>query len=206
MGKRGPYVVKGEVQSEKYPGYWLKPDGSYRLSCYRPNGGGEPKLYSRYFHEVACDACGRLHLKDYANMKARRKKNRPNTAYGYACSPECSVKVRTAKDGHTRRKHGNVRDSHIMQKAVDHPYARKGFVPQHRLVIESELGRILDPSELVHHINCVKSDNRLENLDVFKDDREHFLAHGSLNQCVAALISAGHLKYNREVQRYETSL
>ena len=111
MGKRGPYVVKGEVQSEKYPGYWLKPDGSYRLSCYRPNGGGEPKLYSRYFHEVACDACGRLHLKDYANMKARRKKNRPNTAYGTAWRP------------HSRRARSPL--SHRVSRAASSDGSRK---------------------------------------------------------------------------------
>lgn len=209
MGKRGPYTVKGEIESEKYPGYLVNPAGRYRKSCYRPNKGGTPKLYSRYFFEVSCGVCGRLHLKDDANMAHKRKRGRDEreiAAHVYTCSKECTIKRMTSDDGHTRRKRGRTEDTHIMERATDHPHAKKGFVPQHRLVVERSLGRFLDPKELVHHINCVKSDNRIENLDVFQNGRDHFLSHGSLNQCVAALIEAGHLLYNRETQRYETNL
>lgn len=60
----------------------------------------------------------------------------------------------------------------------EHPNATKnGYILEHRIIMENHLGRILNPNEVVHHINEDKKDNRIENLQLMLVG-EHERLHG----------------------------
>ena len=49
----------------------------------------------------------------------------------------------------------------------EHPKSfNGGWYYEHRMVVEAHLGRVLDCTETVHHLNEVKSDCKIENLFV----------------------------------------
>ena len=73
---------------------------------------------------------------------------------------------------------GFVDNGYWHVRAPHHPMAqRSGKARLHRLVAAEAAGRLLDPDEVVHHINEDKLDNQPENLLVCPDNGEHRRLH-----------------------------
>jgi hypothetical protein len=83
------------------------------------------------------------------------------------------------KDGHTIA----MPTGYVLEYCPGHPACNlRGHVPQHRLVMERHLGRLLSGVEIVHHSNGEKSDNRLENLLLFASQSAHMLHHQTVSK------------------------
>lgn len=75
--------------------------------------------------------------------------------------------------GHTK-KHNR---GYELVYAPEHPNAHAdGYVLKHTVVMERSIGRYLAPNEVVHHINHIRDDNRLENLELM-DRHAHMAMH-----------------------------
>jgi hypothetical protein len=84
-----------------------------------------------------------------------------------------------------------------------HPHANKGYFPLHRLMIERHLDRYLEPTEVVHHINEIKTDNRLENLYLCSQS-EHVAIHnrsGKVSMADKSKIRQGVITANQRKNR-----
>lgn len=87
------------------------------------------------------------------------------------------------------------KDGYVLVWYPYHPYRDSdSYVREHRLVMEEKLRRFLLPEEVVHHINNIKDDNRLENL-VVMTAREHMSFHSSNRRDFNFVCSCGNTKH-----------
>lgn len=129
-------------------------------------------------HEYDCVGCG-------SHCVVYRSPSAPTPRF---CSVQCT--------GLSQRGSGNPSYSggrhvgtngYVFVLAPDHPSADpRGYVYEHRLVMEQSMGRLLTPSEVVHHKNQVKTDNRPGNLQLMASQSEHAALHQKENASVGA--------------------
>lgn len=87
-------------------------------------------------------------------------------------------KDKTLPQGVMFKPHYKRKGGYLLQRAPDHPFCNgSGYVLQHRLICEEALGRYLTADEQCHHLNEVKSDNRIENLLVVPNFAVHRYFH-----------------------------
>jgi len=79
-------------------------------------------------------------------------------------------------ENHPRWKDGKFRDKsgYIYILRPKHPFCNcRGYIMEHRLMVEAQIGRYLLPTEICHHINGIKTDNCPQNLMVFVNHSAH---------------------------------
>jgi hypothetical protein len=123
------------------------PKGRYQRfcsqGCVSTSRKGTPR---RRLEDKICETCGESY-----------RRASPNSRY---CSRTCYV-------GAARHRYEHV-SGYVAVYAPNEPGANRsnGLIAEHRLVMQQYLGRALRPDESVHHINGVKSDNRIQNLQL----------------------------------------
>ena len=66
------------------------------------------------------------------------------------------------------------KSGYVLLKDNSHPFCNSGgYVREQRLVMEKHLGRYLTATEVVHHKNKIRNDNRIENLELFETNGIH---------------------------------
>jgi len=114
------------------------------------------KLRKNYLktHKHPKGMLGKKHSQTTKNLlKAKRKGRKPSW-----------------KGGKTKS------NGYVLIFMPEHPFSQNGYVKEHRLVMEAHLSRTLLPTEVVHHINGIKDDNRIENL-VITTNSKHTILH-----------------------------
>lgn len=79
------------------------------------------------------------------------------------------------------------KDGYVLIWNPTHQGSKNGYVFEHRLVMENKIGRLLKPTEVVHHINEVLCDNCIENLELFKNNGKHRNHHKHKQSCKGEL-------------------
>lgn len=131
-------------------------------------------------------------LKPCANCGAEMSL-KPSQAHRQYCKKSCETAARTKwplpadAQGRPRRK---TSAGYILVWEPSHPNkALKGWVWEHRLVMEAHLGRYLTTHEQVDHINEIKDDNRLENLQVLSASAHSKKTNGDKARAKAKLLA-----------------
>ncbi len=109
------------------------------------------------------------------------------------------IKLRTKREymklveSKTRFKKGQKSPNYKNGRCIKQGYIfiyvpNKGYIQEHRLVMEKHLGRKLKSNERIHHIDFDKTNNKIENLYLFQNSISHNKYHRLLRNSVMKIL------------------
>lgn len=162
------------------------------------NKASAQKRRSKDFSVIRCEECG-LNFSILSSVKRAREAKGKMIKY---CSQKCSGKSKTKQKEvnckNCENKFLTTRNQFCSEKCFyqyrknSGLYKKKGYwyengykilyldgnkyIKEHISIMENNLGRKLEKNEVVHHINEIRDDNRIENLQVMTRS-EHSSLH-----------------------------
>lgn len=120
----------------------------------------------------------------------------PNSNWVYRKRRELELE---GKEPYKHGKHYLHKDGYL------HQFVNGKTIWEHREIMENSIGRGLTDEELIHHINGVKGDNRIENLYLCDNRSHHATVHKQLESVAMDLVSMGVIEFDKEEGLYHVN-
>ena len=142
---------------------------AYKQAWYLDHSKGIKRRPTRL--QIPCAICGTV-------LSLQPNQVRERNYCGYACRNKAYTQRRGEKSprwkGGKRINNGGYIELRLQPDDFFYPMMSiRHYVLEHRLVMAKHLNRCLLPWEVVHHINGIKDDNRLENLKLLGSNGVH---------------------------------
>lgn len=116
---------------------------------------------------------------EFCDKESRKIPYSVNNSKKHFCSMKCYSSYKKGSN-HPRWLGGRKvdKDGYVLVYKPTHVNADiRGYIREHREVLENDMGRLLEKSEVVHHIDGDKGNNKVENLMLFGNHGEHLSFH-----------------------------
>jgi len=154
----------GEIRKGKEIGY-KNPDCKWEWVVCPDCGSNEHWILYRKHGRIThkCKSCA--HKGTHPTEETRAKLR-------LACEGKRQGSLNPSWKGGINYNHDGYKLVKIYKDDFFYPMANSnGYVFEHRLVMAKSLGRNLHSWEIVHHKNHIRTDNCIDNLQIFSDDR-----------------------------------
>ena len=144
-----------------------------RKRCYYCQAGRKRSRVER-----SCPTCGKAFEVQTATANDTARNS------GTYCSRDCKHDAQRgrAQSWHDPSKKKIHSAGYVLIWMPHHPRSAAGRVLEHIVVMESKIGRPLQPAERVHHIDGNKQNNHPDNLQLMANDSEHAKLHARLRK------------------------